>query len=111
MTENVNVENVNVENTQPVLDSDTQKLIDSTLEEAEQKADKIITDANKEAEVIKSDAKKWATSFKETSKAAKNAKYIALTNIKENGKLFKVGEPYNGKNTKSLLESGAIRKN
>lgn len=36
--------------------------------------------------------------------------YVAVSNIKEDGKKIKVGDTYNGKNVEKLLASGSIVK-
>lgn len=90
-----------------------QKAIE-TVEEARKEAEKIIDDANQ----VKVNAETTAKEVLETgisfAKELKNAKYVAINNIKEDGKNIKKGSAYNGKdskNIKRLLEIGAIKVN
>ena len=89
-----------------------------TLEEAETEAKLIKRKAEEEAQKILSNAKEAAQKILEKGvsfiKELKNAKYIAVNNIREDGKTIKKGTAYDGKNSKNitqLLKSGAIKLN
>jgi len=86
------------------ISAEDQKLIDLALEEAETKANDIVAKAKEEAENI-------ITSAKISDKKLKNAKYICLMRIREDGKYIEEGEAYSGKYAKRLLASKAIKKN
>ncbi len=99
-------------------EKENQELVELTLEEAETEAKLIKRKAEQEAQEILSDAKKAAKDILENGesfvKELKNAKYIAVNNIREDGKNIKKDTAYNGKdpkNIKRLLELGAIKIN
>jgi len=99
-------------------EKENQELVELTLEEAETEAKLIKRKAEDEAQKILSDAKQAAQSILEKGesfiKELKNAKYIVVNNIREDGKTIKKGTAYNGKNSVNitqLLKSGAIKLN
>lgn len=65
------------------------------------------------SEKIKGAKKVSEVKSKEPSKAAivKEPTYIVTMPVKEDGKRFKVGDKYEGKNSKKLLEANAIKLN
>ena len=106
------------ENKAEVEEKENQELVALTLEEAETEAKLIKRKAETEAQEILSNAKEAAKNILEKGesfvKELKKAKYIAVNNIKEDGKTIKKGTAYNGKdskNIKRLLELGAIKLN
>ena len=105
-------------NTKAVEEKENQELVNLTLEEAETEAELIKARAVDEAKKIINEAqvqaKKMLASGESFTKELKNAKYIAVDNILEDGKYIKKGAAYNGKNgacITQLLESGAIKLN
>lgn len=99
-------------------EKENQELVQLTLEEAETEAQLIKAKATDEAQKIIDEAQKQAdkmiSSGESFTKELKNAKYIAVNNIKEDGETIKKGTAYNGKNSVNitkLLNSGAIKLN
>lgn len=100
---------------------ETQNIINEALANAEKtqhladkEAEKILTEANQVKSDAENQAKGILASGETFVKELKNAKYIAVDNIKEDGKDIKKGTAYNGKDSKiikRLLEIGAIKVN
>ena len=101
-----------------VEEKENQELVNLTLEEAETEAKLIKRKAENEAQEILSNAKEEAKNILEKGvsfvKELKNAKYVVVNNIREDGKTIKKGTAYKGKNSVNitqLLKSGAIKLN